>query len=128
MGTYRSRIGYEKDDHMIPIQIPVQDLAALAEERYAHPHPRVQRKLHTLYLVGLGYPHQDAARMIGVSEGTVRNDIHAYEVGGMEALRQFNPILKRRPWATLKRDAAMSSSWWMRRIWFWALGWAPGGV
>jgi transposase len=75
---------------MIPVQISIQDMEALKEERYTHPHPRVQRKLHTLYLVGLGYPRHDVARIIGVSEGTVRNYIHAYTVGGLEALRQFN--------------------------------------
>ncbi|MCL4495287.1 MAG: helix-turn-helix domain-containing protein [Firmicutes bacterium] len=76
---------------MIPIRIPAEDMKVLEEERYTHPHPRVQRKLHTLYLVGLGYPRHDVARIIGVSEGTVRNFIHAYQAGGLEALRQFNP-------------------------------------
>ena len=76
---------------MIRISIPTEDMAILQEERYTHPHPRVQRKLHTLYWVGLGYPRHDVARIFGVSEGTVRNAIHAYQAGGLEALRQFNP-------------------------------------
>jgi excinuclease UvrABC ATPase subunit len=42
---------------MIQIRIPAEDMEVLEEERYTHPHPRVQRKLHTLYWVGLGYPH-----------------------------------------------------------------------
>ena len=76
---------------MIDVCIPATDMDVLQEERYTHPHPRVQRKLHTLYLVGLGYPRHDVARVVGVSEGTVRNYLHAYAAGGLEALRQFNP-------------------------------------
>ena len=76
---------------MIRVPIPAADMTMLQEERYSRLHPRVQRKLHALYLVGLGYPRHDVARVVGVSEGTVRNYIHAYEQGGLEALRQFNP-------------------------------------
>ena len=76
---------------MIHVSISAADLAVLQDERYTHPHPRVQRKLHALYFVGLGYPRHEVARMVGVSEGTVRNYIHAYESGRLEALYQFNP-------------------------------------
>lgn len=76
---------------MIQVLIPAEEMTTLNAERYTHPHPRVQRKLHALYLVGLGYPRHDVARMVGVSAGTVRNYIHAYETGGIAALRQFNP-------------------------------------
>ena len=76
---------------MIQVPIPATDMDVLQEERYTHPHSRVQRKLHALYLVGLGYPRHVVARIVGVSEGTVRNYLHAYEQGGLEALRQFNP-------------------------------------
>ena len=76
---------------MIRVPISAADMQVLKEERYIHPHPRVQRKLHALYLVGLGYSRHDVARVVGVSEGTVRNYIHAYAAGGLEALRQFNP-------------------------------------
>ena len=41
--------------------------------------------------MGLGYSRHDVARVVGVSEGTIRNYIHAYETGGLEALREFNP-------------------------------------
>ncbi len=52
---------------MIRIAIPTEDLAILQAERDTHPHPRVQRKLHTLYWGGLGYPRHDVARIVGVS-------------------------------------------------------------
>ena len=35
---------------MIPIRIPAEDMKVLEAERYTHPHPRVQRQRHTLYL------------------------------------------------------------------------------
>jgi len=76
---------------MISVPISSEDLQTLNEERYTHPHPRVQRKLHALYLVGLGYSRHDVARILDVSEGTVRNYIHAYRQGGLEALKQFHP-------------------------------------
>ncbi len=76
---------------MIQVSISATDMEVLQEERYTHPHPRVQRKLHALYWVGLGLPRHVVARIVGVSEGTVRNDLHAYEQGGLEALRQCNP-------------------------------------
>ena len=76
---------------MIPIQISLQDLERLKKERYTHPHPRVQRKLEALYLVGMGYSRHDVARIVGVSEGTLRNYLHAYERGGLDALQQFHP-------------------------------------
>ena len=41
--------------------------------------------------MGLGLPRHVVARMVGVFEGTVRNDLHAYEQGGLEALRPCNP-------------------------------------
>lgn len=76
---------------MIQVSISATDMEVLQEERYTHPHPRVQRKLHALYWVGLGLPRHVVARMVGVSEGTLRNDLHAYEQGGLEALRPCNP-------------------------------------
>ena len=83
---------------MIPIRIPAEDMKVLEEERYTHPHPRVQRKRHTLYLVGLGYPRHDVARIIGVSEGisfTPTRPVASRPSGGL------TPIPKRRPWTAM---------------------------
>ena len=93
---------------MIRIAIPAEDLAIRQEERYTHPHPRVQQKLPTLYWVGLGYPRHEVARIIGVSEGTVRSALHAYQAGGLAALRPFNPHPQSAAWdrqATTLREA-----------------------
>ena len=51
---------------MISIHISPQDLERLKQERYTHPHPRFQRKLEALYLVGMGYLRHDVARIVGV--------------------------------------------------------------
>ncbi|MDA8194179.1 MAG: helix-turn-helix domain-containing protein [Thermaerobacter sp.] len=93
---------------MIRIAIPPEDLAIRQAERYTHPHPRVQQKLPTLYWVGLGYPRHEVARIIGVSEGTVRSALHAYLAGGLAALRPFNPHPQTAAWdrqATTLREA-----------------------
>ncbi|MDA8194642.1 MAG: helix-turn-helix domain-containing protein [Thermaerobacter sp.] len=90
------------------MRFPPADLAIPRAEPYPHPHPRVQQKLHTLYWVGLGYPRHEVARIIGVSEGTVRSALHAYQAGGLAALRQFNPHPHTAAWdrqATTLREA-----------------------
>jgi hypothetical protein len=43
---------------MRPITISESDLAAVAEERYHHPDPRVQRKMTVLWLKHHGDTHE----------------------------------------------------------------------
>ncbi len=76
---------------MIRIAIPPEDLAILQEERYPHPHPRVQRKLHTLYWVGLGYPRHDAWAPGGVWPGSFGR-----RPPGVNALRCSGPYPRSR--------------------------------
>ena len=79
---------------MIQVPISATDVEVLQEARYTHPYPRVQRKLHALYLMGLGLPRHVVARMVGVFEGTVRNDLQAYEQGASRRSVRVIPILR----------------------------------
>ncbi len=47
--------------------------------------------MEVLYLTGLGLPRHEVVRIVGITEGTVRNYVHAYEAGGLGPLRRFNP-------------------------------------
>jgi len=63
---------------------------ALHEERFEHPHPRIQRRLEVLWLISQGVVYAEAARLAGVSEATVDRYVAIYRQGGLEALRQLN--------------------------------------
>ena len=63
----------------------------LRYERFTHPHPRAQRKMEGVFLTGMGLPRHEVARLLGVSEGTVRSYLADYREGGLEGLRRFNP-------------------------------------
>ncbi len=76
---------------MIPVPIPASDMAVLKEERYTHLHPRVQRKLHALYLVGLGYPRHD----VNPHPKTAALDRHAITL--REAFTSQPPIPFKKP-------------------------------
>ena len=87
MGTWKFPIDDEEDGYMIRISIPTEDMAILQEERYTHPHPRVQRKLHTLYLVGLGYSRHDVARI-----ATLRDSVNPRPKSSVWEIRTLGSV------------------------------------
>ncbi len=76
---------------MIRLTIPAEHMQILEQERFHHPHPRVQRKMEAVYLTGMGLSRHEVARLLHVTEGTVRSYCAAYRDGGLEALHRFNP-------------------------------------
>jgi transposase len=66
------------------------DQQALHQERYEHPHPRVQQRMEVLWLISQGLVYAEAARLAGVSEATVDRYVAIYRQGGLEALRELN--------------------------------------
>jgi transposase len=76
---------------MIRLTISADDMQKLEQERFQHPHPRVQRKMEAVYLTGMGLPRPEVARLLHVTEGTVRSYLVAYRDGGIVALERFNP-------------------------------------
>ena len=67
-----------------------EDLRILAQERYEHPDPRVQRRMEVLWLISQKVTHDDAARLAGVSRATAERYVALYRSRGVEALRQFD--------------------------------------
>jgi DNA-binding NarL/FixJ family response regulator len=58
--------------------------AALQEERYHHHVPLVQRRMKALWLKSHGLPHWQIAKLMEVSENTLRAYFQLYAAGGLE--------------------------------------------
>ena len=76
---------------MIRLHLSDDELRRLERERFEDPHPRVQRKIEAVYLTAMGLTRPEVARILRVSEGTVRTYLTDYVDGGLDALRIFNP-------------------------------------
>ena len=67
-----------------------QDLQVLAQERYEHPDPRVQKRMEVLWLISQEVTHHEAARLAGVSRATAERYVAIFRRGGVAALRHFD--------------------------------------
>jgi transposase len=67
-----------------------EEQQALHQERFEHPHPRVQQRMEVLWLLSQGLVYPEAARLAGVSEATVDRSVALYRQGGRAALRELN--------------------------------------
>jgi transposase len=72
---------------MIQIEFSVADIKALQEEKRSHPDRRVRRRMETLHLKALGYPHQEIGQIVGITQKTLRDYLRLYQAGGLEALK-----------------------------------------
>ena len=75
----RQRLSFSQDDVRI-----------LAQERYEHPDPRVQRRMEVVWLISQKVTHHEAARLAGVSRATAQRYVAIVRSGGVGALRQFD--------------------------------------
>jgi transposase len=73
-----------------PLSFSAEDLRLLAQERYEHPDPRVQKRMEVLWLISQKLTHQKAAKLAGVSRATAERYVALYRSGGVEALRHFD--------------------------------------
>lgn len=74
---------------MARITFSEEEQQTLHKERFEHPHPRVQQRMETLWLISQGLVYPEAARLAGVAEATVDRYVALYRQGGLEALREF---------------------------------------
>jgi transposase len=65
-----------------------EDLKGIANDRYHHPHPHVQRKMEVLWLKSHHLPHEQIAELAGVSLRTVQRYLDDYLEGGLALLRR----------------------------------------
>jgi transposase len=64
------------------------DVQAIAQDRYHHPDPRVQRHMEILWLKHHGFAHERIATLAGCARSTVQRALSEYVEGGLELLRQ----------------------------------------
>jgi transposase len=64
-------------------------LELLHLSRY-HLHPRVRQKMKTLWLVSQDFSQKDIAKILNISENTVRGYMYEYMEGGVEKLKETN--------------------------------------
>ena len=74
----------------IQLDIPPEIQAILNYERYRHPVPLVQRRMEALWLKSHGLPHAQIAKLVNVSENTLRDYFELYQEGGVEKLKEVN--------------------------------------
>ena len=75
---------------MITIEFSEQEVKILNRERYYHVHPRVRRKLETLWLKNQQLAHDEICRLADISEPTLCNYLKEYQQGGIKQLEQLN--------------------------------------
>src|SRR5512135_1325110 len=73
---------------MRAIIFTAEDRQAIAQDRYHHPDPRVQRTMEVLWLKSHDLPHDQIATLAGVSRRTVQRYLDAYLEGGLPRLRR----------------------------------------
>jgi len=75
---------------MIKIEFTKEQIKALDYERFHHPHPRVQRKMHALYLKSLDLPHRQICLSMGICGNTLISYLEDFQKGGIEKLKEIN--------------------------------------
>src|SRR5579885_1549430 len=73
---------------MRSIPFTAEDLEAIAQDRYHHPDPRVQRKMEVLWLKSKGLTHDDIADLAAVSRRSVQRYLDEYLQGGLAQIRR----------------------------------------
>ncbi len=75
---------------MIALSFTSSDVDVLREQRYAHPHPHVQRKMEALLLKRYGLPHELIADITGVCPNTLRSYFDDFLQGGINRLFEIH--------------------------------------
>lgn len=92
---------------MIRIEFTEEQIEQLRRERFAHPHPRVQRKMEALLLKSEGLPHARIAKLLGICENTLREYFHEFIEGGIERLTEIRwtgPASELAPFSEVIKD------------------------
>lgn len=82
---------------MIQLTITEEDKQKIDQERFCCPDPLICRRLHALYLKGLGKSHQEISDFVGLSLNTLTRLFTKYAKEGLSAVRTLNYTHKRSP-------------------------------
>jgi transposase len=72
------------------IQFTPEIIDTLNYERYHHPVPLVQRRMEALWLKSHNVSHAWIAKLVGVSENTIREYFQLFIEGGVEKLKEVD--------------------------------------
>lgn len=75
---------------MALLKIDRMTLDKINRERYEHPLPMVQKRLHAVYLRALGNKYKGIALIVGCSQASVGNWISIFKKEGMEGLKRVD--------------------------------------
>jgi len=76
---------------MINIEFSEEEIEELDRERFDYPDPRVQKRLHALYLKAMGISHSLIMVICGIkSRTTLASFFKVYQKGGIDALKKLN--------------------------------------
>jgi transposase len=74
---------------MATIQFTDEEVEQLAYERFYHPHPRVQRKMESVFLKAKGLRLREICDLVGVCPNTFRSWLRDFQFGGVEGLKRW---------------------------------------
>jgi transposase len=74
----------------IELSFTPEIIAIVNEERYRHPLPIVQRRMEALWLKSHGLPHAQIAKLVNITENTLRDYFQLYLEGGLEKIREVH--------------------------------------
>jgi transposase len=78
---------------MRPLDFPPTVVAAIADDRFHHPSPKVQRRMEVLWLAAKGLPRVEVVRLSGASRASVQRYLDAYRDGGLDAVRDLRYVV-----------------------------------
>ncbi|MEK7441329.1 MAG: IS630 family transposase [Chloroflexota bacterium] len=74
---------------MIQMTFSFEEIEALVQERFTHPHPFVRRKMEAVLLKSQNLPHKMICQLCGICGNTLRNYLDEYQAGGLEKLEEL---------------------------------------
>ena len=75
---------------MLRMNFTEEEIEQFRNERFSHPHPRVQMKMEALLLKSHGLPHKEIGKILDVCQETLRGYFEQYINGGIEGLKILN--------------------------------------
>ena len=76
---------------MIRLTFTQEEIEQICYERFHHPDPIVMRRCETVYLHAKGFKIKAICEITELNIKTVRDHLHLYEQGGLEAIKTRNP-------------------------------------
>jgi transposase len=77
---------------MRPFNFSPAVLTEIADDRFHHPSPKVQRRMEVLWLAAHGVPRTEVVRLSGASRASVQRYLDAYRDGGLDAVRELRYV------------------------------------